>query len=255
VTGKIVLMLVIMPELRDLAEKHMDNLKTLAAAMQASYVATLNGYADKYRPAAKSAEFNSDAQDYKRALSNRLKFDTCDWSEAKHKVQIEHGEELIKAGWDSVCAVLPTSTGFVQQMTAVDAYRCAAARIGASPLAGPPAGARTAIIGSQPRSVLVPAPDYPRLLAVAGFLTVPNFLGRKPGTDTVEKGPDWYERSDSFDWSTWWLKMGNWEASMLGWVASSRAFFYIILSYAPRDLLVHGKEVRTKTNLVCYSSF
>ena len=221
-------MLVIMPELRDLSEKHMTQLKNLAAAMQASYVATLNGYADKYRPAAKSAEFNSDAQDYKRALSNRLKFDTCDWSEAKHKVQIEHGEELIKAGWDSVCAVLPTSTGFVQQMTAVDAYRCdAAARTGASPLAGPPAGARTAIIGSQPRSVLVPAPDYPRLLAVAGFLTVPNFLGRKPGTDTVEKGPDWYERSDSFDWSTWWLKMGNWQASMLGWVASSRAFFIL----------------------------
>lgn len=253
-TGKIVLMLVIMPELRDLAEKHMENLKTLNAAMQAAYAATLNGYADKYMPAAKSAEFNSEAQDYKRALSNRMKFDTGDWSEAKHKVQIEHGEELIKAGWDSVCAVLPTSTGFVQQMTAVDAYRCAV-RIGASLLAGPPAGARTDIIGSQPRSVLVPAPDYSRLLAVAGFLTVPNFLGRKPGTDTVEKDLEWYERSEAYNWSNWWLKMGNWEASMLGWVASSRAVFYIILSYAPRDLLVHGKEVRTKTNLVCYSSF
>ena len=253
-TGKIVLMLVITPELRDLAEKHMENLKTLNAATQASYAATLNGYADKYMPAAKSAEFNSDAQDYKRALSNRLKFDTCDWSEVKHRVQIEHGEELIEAGWDSVRALLPA--GFVQQMTAVDAYRCdAAARIGASPLAGPPAGARTAIIGSQPRSVLVPAPDYPRLLAVAGYITVPHLSGRKPGTDTVEKGPDWYERSATYNWSNWWLKMGNWEASMLGWVASSRAFFYIILSYAPRDLLVHGKEVRTKTNLVCYSSF
>jgi hypothetical protein len=239
----------------------MKQLKTFAAAMKASYVATLHGYADKYMPAANFAEFNSDAQDYKRALSNRMKFDTGDWSEAKHKVQIEHGEELIKAGWDSVCAVLPT--GVVQQMTAVDAYRGDGSnrgfpRAGCSTDVQPSAGARMDITGSQPRSVLVrvtPAPDYSRLLAVAGFLTVPNFLGRKPGTDTVEKGPFWYERSEAYDWSTWWLKMGNWEASMLGWVASSRAFFYIILSYAPRDLLVHGKEVRTKTNLVCYSSF
>jgi len=220
-------MLVIMPELRDLAEKHMENLKTLNAAMQAAYAATLNGYADKYMPAAKSAEFNSEAQDYKRALSNRMKFDTGDWSEAKHKVQIEHGEELIKAGWDSVRAVLPT--GFVQQRTAVDAYR-GAGRIGASLLAGPPAGARTDITGSQPRSVLVrvtPAPDYSRLLVGAGFLTVPHFLGRKPGTDTVEKDLDWFERSPNHDWSNWWLKMGNWEASMLGWVASSRALFIL----------------------------
>jgi hypothetical protein len=77
VTGKIVLMLVIMPELRDLAEKHMGNLKTLNATMQAAYAATLNGYADKYMPAAKSAEFDSAAQDYKRALSNRMKFLVC----------------------------------------------------------------------------------------------------------------------------------------------------------------------------------
>ena len=254
-------MLVIMPELRDLAEKHMGILKILNATMQAAYAATLNGYADKNMPAAKSAEFNSATQDYKRALSNRMKFDTGDWSEAKHMVQIEHGEELIKAGWDSVRAVLPA--GFVQQRTAVDAYRGDGSnrgfpRAGCSTDVQPSAGARTDITGSQPRSVLVrvtPAPDYSRLLVGAGFLTVPHFLGRKPGTDTVEKDLEWFERSATYNWSNWWLKMGNWEASMLGWVASSRAFFYIILSYAPRDLLVHGKEVRTKTNLVCYSSF
>ena len=230
----ITLMLLIKSERREMAMNHHQVLDRMFTSTKETFREFLNEYDGEFNARGHTKQFDPDAQDEKRKAAATLKgiaaensFDTLE-----RNAKLDHGKALIEAGWSLIQDLILPET-FLDQQHAVEAYRFS---LNSTPTSTQTAGAGSSTdnhrgvtshggTGSQPSKRSWPEHHWhPKshvymadLLATQGYLheQTPR-RGRKPGCDAAEANLWYYETRANFDWSAWWMKVGGFEAWVLG---------------------------------------
>lgn len=195
----------------------------------------LNEYGGKFNARAHTEQFDQAAHDEKRQAIAHLKGSQSNrlGEVMERNLMWEHGKALVIAGWDKIEDHIYSRPGtFLDQKHAVEAYKHDLN-----------ANTQTAGVGSSTdnhRGVTSHGGDGPpghwhwhaKSTDIAKLLVDEEWLyetrtraGRKPGSDSVEARLGKEELRYDYDWVRWLMKTGKFKASVLGWVASSRAVF------------------------------
>ena len=203
----------------------------------------LNNCGGKFNARAHTEQFDQAVHDEKRKAIAHLKGSESNSAvdDMERRLQWEHGKSLVSAGWDQIENHIAPGT-FVDQKRAVEEYRRDSKADTQTVTTRQPetsSGSSTdnhrgvtphGGDGSQPSK------DHWRWEAksinMADLLVAARFLyeakprvGRKPGSESCERRWDNWESRHDYDWVRWLMETGGFKASVLGWVASSRAVF------------------------------
>lgn len=203
----------------------------------------LNNYDGKFNARAHTEQFDQAAHDEKRNAIAHLKGSesSSEVDEIERNLMWDHGKALVIAGWSQIESHISPGT-FLDQKRAVEEYRRDSKANTQTVTTRQPetsSGSSTdnhrgvtphGGDGSQPskdhwhweaKSI-----DMADLLVAARVLWEPKQrAGRKPGSDSCEQRLSYWESQNGYDWVRWFMQTGQFKASVLGWVASSRAVF------------------------------